>query len=225
MSIISKILLGAGLIFTNPVNSDLTSNFDESEQIYQESEIVENSSVSDTNTSEIVDDAEQTELQKLLEQWINGEIELDDITLQKIYAKLKPVTEEQIDKILQNYIAESEERQKVTGIVMAVLGALLSLLAISIYLKKIRDEGKKATINNETFSQSSKLIEKSIKESKDDIVEIKKIIDSNQVSNEKINQLLLKTLESMENKFSALMGVMKIVYKEGASDGKEAQKK
>ena len=39
MSIISKILLGAGLVFTNPVNSDLTSNFDESEQIYQESEI------------------------------------------------------------------------------------------------------------------------------------------------------------------------------------------
>ena len=225
MSIISKILLGAGLIFTNPVNSDLTSNFDESEQIYQESEIVENSSVSGTNTSEIVEDAEQTELQKLLEQWINGEIELDDITLQKIYAKLKPVTEEQIDKILQNYIAESEERQKVTGIVMAVLGALLSLLAISIYLKKIRDEGKKATINNETFSQSSKLIEKSIKESKDDIIEIKKIIDSNQVSNEKINQLLLKTLGSMENKFSALMGVMKIVYKEGATDGKEVQKK
>lgn len=225
MSIISKILLGAGLVFTNPVNSDLTSNFDESEQIYQESEIVENSSVSDTNTSDIVDDAEQTELQKLLEQWINGEIELDDITLQKIYAKLKPVTEEQIDKILQNYIAESEERQKVTGIVMAVLGALLSLLAISIYLKKIRDEGKKATINNETFSQSSKVIEKSIKESKDDIIEIKKIIDSNQETNEKVNELLLRTLESMENKFSALMGVMKIVYKEGATNGKEAQKK
>ena len=70
-------------------------------------ESVEINEISTEEVSEVVSEEnteqEQTELQQLLEQWLNGEIDLDDITLQKIYDKLGAVSQEDIDVMLQKY--------------------------------------------------------------------------------------------------------------------------
>ena len=138
MGAISKLLLGFGLLFTsvetNVETSDLTSENETSDEIVVDEENVENNNVSDSNTNEI----EQTELQKLLEQWLNGEIELDDITLEKIYTKLGAVSQDEIDKVLAKYIEDAEQREKLTTILSALITAALSALVIAMYLRKIK---------------------------------------------------------------------------------------
>ena len=223
MGLISKVLLSVGMLFA----SADTSEIEESEQIYSESEIVENNSVSETDSSivedeEVIENAEQQELVELLNKWLNGEIELDEVTLQKIYDKLNLVTEEQVNKALENYIVDSEERQKVSGIIMAVLGALLSFLAMTIYLKKIKNQGAVATINNETFSQSSKLIKEQVAESKNDIAEMKKVIEDDRTLREKSDELIKQSMATMQKQFEGIIGVLKITYNVG--DENEEQK-
>ena len=223
MGLISKVLLSVGMLFA----SADTSEIEESEQLYSESEIVENNSVSETDSSivedeEVIENAEQQELVELLNKWLNGEIELDEVTLQKIYDKLNLVTEEQVDKVLEKYIVDSEERQKVSGIIMAVLGALLSFLAMTIYLKKIKNQGAVATLNNETFSQSSKLIKEQVAESKKDIAEMKKVIEDDRTLREKSDELIKQSMATMQKQFEGIIGVLKITYNVG--DENEEQK-
>ena len=225
MGLISKVLLSVGMLFA----SADTSEIEESEQLYSESEIVENNSVSETDSSivedeEVIENAEQQELVELLNKWLNGEIELDEVTLQKIYDKLNLVTEEQVNKALENYIVDSEERQKVSGIIMAVLGALLSFLAMTIYLKKIKNQGAVATINNETFSQSSKLIKEQVAESKNDIAEMKKVIEDDRTLREKSDELIKQSMATMQKQFEGIIGVLKITYNVGDENESEEQK-
>ena len=222
MKLLAGILLASGLFLGSADSSDLSNEISNSEQIDQSVENNENSEVSSTDTS--ITTEEQTEFQKLLEQWLNGEIELDDITIEKIYEKLSPVAEEELDKVLQKYIQDSEERQKVVGVLMAVLGATLSFLAMLIFTKGIKKENVKANINNEIFNKTSKLLATAVEESKDDIKKLREITESNQQANEKTQQLLVESLESLERKFNAVMGVLEIVYnKEGANDEKATQ--
>ena len=93
-----------------------------------------------------------------------------------------------------------------------------------IFTKGIKKENIKANINNETFSKTSKLLATAVEESKDDIKKLREITESNQQANEKTQQLLVESLESLERKFNAVMGVLEIVYnKEGANDEKATQ--
>ena len=221
MGAISKLLLGFGLLFTNIETSDLTSENETSDEIVVDEENVENNNDSDSNTNEI----EQTELQKLLEQWLNGEIELDDITLEKIYTKLGAVSQEEIDKVLAKYIEDAEEREKLTTILSALITAALSALVVAIYLRKIKAQGLQATINNKTFSESSKVIKANVETLKKDVIDIKEVVESNKRSSDELNQTVLKSLELIDNQFKGLAGVLKINYR-GLEDeqGKDAQK-
>ena len=225
MKLLAGILLASGLFLGSADTSDLSNEISNSEQIDQSVENnEENNTTNDSTAISSEEQVEQTEFQKLLEQWLNGEIELDDITIEKIYEKLSPVAEEELDKVLQKYIEDSEERQKVVGVLMAVLGATLSFLAMLIFTKGIKKENVKANINNETFSKTSKLLATAVEESKDDIKKLREITESNQQANEKTQQLLVESLESLERKFNAVMGVLEIVYnKEGANDEKATQ--
>lgn len=222
MSVLGKVVLCFSMLFANTDTSDLTSDISESEQIYSESETVENNEVSDTDTS--ISEEEQSELVELLNKWLNGEVELDEVTLQKLYDKLEIVTEEQVNKTLEKYIEDSEERQKVSGIIMAVLGALLSFLAMTIYLKKIKNQGAVATLNNETFSKSSKLIKEQVAESKKDIADIKKVIEDDRTLREKSDELIKKSMEQMQKQFEGIIGVLKITYNVGDENESEKQK-
>lgn len=222
MSVLGKVVLCFGMLFANTDTSDLTSDISENEQIYSESEIVENNNVSDTDTS--ISEEEQSELVELLNKWLNGELELDEATLQKLYDKLEVVTEEQVNKTLEKYIEDSEERQKVSGIIMAVLGALLSFLAMTIYLKKIKNQGAVATLNNESFSKSSKLIKEQVAESKKDIADIKKVIEDDRTLREKSDELIKKSMEQMQKQFEGIIGVLKITYNVGDENESEEQK-
>ena len=93
MKLLAMLLLSGNLMFaTSEVESVEVSEIPTEEVSEETTEEISNDvsqEVSDVVTEEIV---EQTELQKLLEQWLNGEIELDDITLQKIYTKLGAVS-------------------------------------------------------------------------------------------------------------------------------------
>ena len=228
MKLIGALLLASGLFFGNTIEYDLSNDFATSEVSDQSSESVENNTTTDTNTSEEVTDVEQetlteeekAELLQLLEQWVNGEIELDEATIQLIKSKLAPVLEENIDKILQNYIEESEERQKVSAIIMGIFGALCSFLVMLVFTKGIKKNNTKATINNETFSKSSTIISNSIQESKKDIAKMYELIKSNEESNVKTQEMLLQMTSAFENKINAIMGVLTIVYPE---DNKEAE--
>lgn len=208
-------LLFAGTMLFAPVSYE--ENVETSEVT---TEVVEESTTEEVTLTE----EEKNELLQLLEQWVNGEIELDEATAQMIKEKLAPVLENNIDKLLANYIEESEERQKVTAVIMAVLGALASFLVMLIFTKGIKKNNLTATINNETFSKSSKVIESSIAESKKDIKKLYEIIDSNKELNDKTQQVVMQMTESFEKQIKAIMGVIKITYKEGEVNGTTQEK-
>lgn len=207
-------LLFAGTMLFAPVS------YEESVETSEvTTEVVEESTTEETTLT----DEEKAELLELLEQWANGEIELDEATAQLIKEKLSPVLEENLDKLLANYIEESEERQKVSAVIMAVLGALLSFLVMLLFTKGIKKNNLKATINNETFSQSSKVISKSVEESKKNIANLKELIDSNKDINEKTQEMVLQMTTTFEKQINAIMGVLKLTYKEGVENEEQQE--
>lgn len=229
MKLLAMVLLSGNLFFANSDVASVEPTVEPTEEISEivsEEVSVKSSDVVSEEVSDEVVEQEQTELQKLLEQWINGEIELDEATLQLIHNKLEPITEEQIDLLLQDYIKDVEERQKVTGIIMAVLAALLVTLSVSIFLRKIAKEGNTATINNKTFSESSKTIKKSVKDLKDDFDAMKKIITSNSDRLDKLTEVIKLSGELTEKQLRGVLGVLKIHYKGVDEDeqGKASQK-
>ena len=207
-------LLFAGTMLFAPVS------YEESVETSEvTTEVVEESTTEEVTLTE----EEKAEMLELLEKWVNGEIELDEATAQLIKDKLAPVLEENIDKLLANYIEESEERQKVSAVIMAVLGALGSFLVMLLFTKGIKKNNLKATINNETFSQSSKVITKSVEESKKDIAKLKELIDSNKDINEKTQEMVLQMTATFEKQINAIMGVLKLTYKEGVENEEQQE--
>lgn len=207
-------LFFAGTMFFAPVSYE--ENVETSEVT---TEVVEESTTGEVTLTE----EEKAELLELLEKWANGEIELDEATAQLIKEKLAPVLQENLDKLLANYIEESEERQKVSGVIMAILGALGSFLVMLLFTKGIKKNNLKATINNETFSQSSKVITKSVEESKKDIAKLKELIDSNKDINEKTQEMVLQMTSTFEKQINAIMGVLKLTYKEGVENEEQQE--
>ena len=207
-------LLFAGTMLFAPVS------YEESVETSEvTTEVVEESTTEDVTLTE----EEKAEMLELLEKWVNGEIELDEATSQLIKDKLAPVLEENIDKLLAKYIEESEERQKVSAVIMAVIGALGSFLVMLLFTKGIKKNNLKATINNETFSQSSKVISKSVEESKKDIAKLKELIDSNKDINEKTQEMVLQMTATFEKQINAIMGVLKLTYKEGVENEEQQE--
>lgn len=179
-------------------------------------EVVEESTTEEVTLTE----EEKAEMLELLEKWANGEIELDEATAQLIKEKLAPVLQENLDKLLANYIAESEERQKVSAVVMSVLGALGSFLVMLLFTKGIKKNNTKATINNETFGKSAKIMSDTIAENKKDIKEMKEMLAENNKSYMNLLDLIEKSAKTTENNNNAIMGVLKLTYnKEGVTDG------
>lgn len=191
---------------------------------YEESvattEVVEESTtIEETTTEEVLTEEEKAELLELLEKWANGEIELDEATAQLIKEKLAPVVEENIDKLLAKYIEESEERQKISGVAMSLLCALCSFLVMLLFTKGIKKNNLKATINNETFGKSAKIMSDTIAENKKDIKEMKEMLAENNKSYMNLLDLIEKTAKQTEKNNNAIMGVLKLTYKEGAENG------
>ena len=204
-------ILGTGL------KSPITNVYADDIEISSNSSNVEisndsgsSTSVSDSNTSSTIETDD--ELVDLINKWLNGEIELDDATLQKIYEKLSPISQEQIDKFLENYIEDQEERLKVSSIIMGVLAALCTIIAISIFLRRIIKEGKTATINNETIKKSSEIIKEQTTITKEKIDELTKTLNNNSDLSEKLNSTILTSLETINNGLKAIMGILQITF-------------
>lgn len=207
-------LLFAGTMLFAPVS------YEESVETSEvTTEVVEESTTEETTLT----DEEKAELLELLEQWANGEIELDEATAQLIKEKLSPVLEENLDKLLANYIEESEERQKVSAVVMALLGALGSFLVMLLFTKGIKKNNTKATINNATFSESAKIMSNTIADNKKDIAEMKKMLADNNKSYMKLLDFIEKTAKTAENNNNAIMGVLKLTYKEGVENEEQQE--
>lgn len=207
-------LIFAGTMLFAPVS------YEESVEVSEvTSEVVEESTTTETTTEDVLTEEEKTELLELLEQWVNGEIELDEATIQLIEEKLAPVLEQNLDKILAKYIEESEERQKVSAVVMSVLGALLSFLVMLLFTKGIKKNNLKATINNETFSKSAKIMSDTIADNKKEIKEMRELLEQNNKSYMNLLELIEKSAKQTEKNNNAIMGILKLTYKEGAENG------
>lgn len=185
--------------------------------------------INETPTEEISEvvneentEQEQTELQQLLEQWLNGEIELDDISLQKIYDKLGAVSQEDIDIMLQKYIENAEEREKVSTVIYAVLTAVLSALVVSIFLRKIKKQGMTATINNETFSKSSVVMKETVAKLKEDFDNLYNIVKDNSEKTDKFVEVVKEASKLTENQLKGIIGVLKIHY-QGIDDNEQTK--
>lgn len=209
-------LLFAGSMLFNPVSYEQTT---ETTEIVDETHSdTSQESNETTNDQTILTEEEKAELLQLLEQWVNGEIELDEATIQLIKEKLGPVVEQNVDKILQNYIEDLEERQKVSALVMALFGALCSFFVMLLFTKTIKKNNLKATINNETFSKSSQIMANSIAENKNDIKEMKQLLENNEKSYNNLLKLFENSAKITDKQFNAIMGILKITYQEGATN-------
>ena len=161
-------LIFAGTMLFAPVSYEESVEVSEvTSEVVEESTTIEDTT--EITTEDVLTEEDKAELLELLEQWVNGEIELDEATAQLIKDKLSPVLEQNLDKLLAKYIEESEERQKVSGVIMAVLGALGSFLVMLLFTKGIKKNNLKATINNESFSKSAKIMSETIADNKKEI--------------------------------------------------------
>lgn len=229
MKLLAMLLLSGNLFLANSDVASVEPSVEPTEEISEivsEEVSVESSDVVSEEISGEVVEQEQTELQKLLEQWINGEIELDDITLQKIYDKLGTVSEEDINILLEKYVEDTEQREKLTTIISAVLTALLSALVVAIYLHKIKKQGVTATLNNKTFSESSKVMKKTVEDLKEGFNAMQEIITSNSDRLDKLTEAIKLSGELTEKQLRGVLGVLKIHYKGVDEDeqGKASQK-
>lgn len=207
-------LLFAGTMLFAPVSYEESVATTE---VVEESTTIEETT--ETTTEEVLTEEEKAELLELLEKWANGEIELDEATAQLIKEKLAPVLEENLDKLLAKYIEESEERQKISGVAMSLLCALCSFLVMLLFTKGIKKNNTKATINNETFSKSAKIMEDTIADNKKEIKEMKAMLEQTNKSYMNLLDLIKKAAKQTEKNNNAIMGVLKLTYKEGAENG------
>lgn len=215
-------LLFAGTMLFAPVSYEESVEVSEvTSEVVEESTTIEETTetTTETTTEDVLTEEDKAELLELLEQWVNGEIELDEATAQLIKDKLSPVLEQNLDKLLAKYIEESEERQKVSAVVMAVLGALCSFLVMLLFTKGIKKNNLKATINNESFSKSAKIMSDTIAENKKEIKEMKEMLEQNNKSYMNLLDLIEKAAKQTEKNNNAIMGVLKLTYKEGAENG------
>ena len=212
-------LLFAGTMLFAPVSYEESVEVGEvTTEVVEESTTIEDTT--ETTTEEtILTDEDKAELLDLLEQWVNGEIELDEATAQLIKEKLSPVLEQNIDKLLSKYIEDLEERQKVSAVAMSVLGALFSFLVMLLFTKGIKKNNTKATINIETFSKSAKTMSDTIANNKQEIKEMKEMLKQNNQSYIDLLDLIEKAAKQTEKNNNAIMGVLKLTYKEGAENG------
>lgn len=238
MKILTTVLLSLGLVVDNePLTSDMLSNTasesvtDEtsqeinssaSEDVQNSSSEITDSSTSESSGSEVVepedpnkpvDDLEEKELlQELIEKWLNGEIELDDLTLKNIYTKLSAITEDGINSALEQYIEDTEERSKVSSVAMAILSALLMLVVMMLFLRKIKTEGAIATINNTTFKKASEVIKEQVEKSKQDIEDVKEVIKKYEDKTEAVMELTKKLANNTESQLKAILGLLEINF-------------
>lgn len=209
MKLLAMLLLSSGLFFTTTEIKNVETSVSPTEET---SEVV----------SEEITEQEQTELQQLLEQWLNGEIDLDDITLQKIYDKLGAVSQEDIDLMLEKYIENAEEREKVSTVIYAVLTAVLTALVVAIFLRKIKKQGVTATINNETFSKSSVIMKETVAKLKEDFDKLYDIVKDNSEKTDKFVEVVKETSKLTENQLKGIIGVLKIHY-QGIDDNEQTK--
>ena len=211
-------LIFAGTMLFAPVSYEESVEVSEvTSEVVEESTTIEDTT--EITTEDVLTEEDKAELLELLEQWVNGEIELDEATAQLIKDKLSPVLEQNLDKLLAKYIEESEERQKVSGVIMAVLGALGSFLVMLLFTKGIKKNNTKATINNETFSKSAKIMSDTIADNKKEIKEMRELLEQNNKSYMNILDLIENSAKQIEKNNNAIMGILKLTYKEGAENG------
>lgn len=214
MKILLSLLLGANLL-TAPILSESSVEIETEEQIPTEEETTENTE-------------EKQELEELIVKWLNGEIELDEETLEKIKKQLEP----EIDKILQDYIADNEERQLVTSIIMGIITGLGLLVIMFLYTRKIVKANNTANDNNAKFSKTSKQIKDSaeiltnqVSDLKVDYQELKEIVMKNVSEVQKSEEIVNKVLEILSTKLDGVAGILKIAYENegevGANENKE----
>lgn len=190
------------LLMTTPILSDLPNENIVEEQIPVEEEDVENNE-------------EKGYFEELIAKWLNGEIEISEETLKEIQVYLEP----EVDKMLQEYIADNEERQMVTSVIMGIISGLAMLVIMFLYTKKIVNANKEANNNNSKFAitssqikESSEIIKNEVSTLKESLLHLSDVINSEINQNEKTQLIVDETLGILENKLNGLAGILKIVY-------------
>jgi DNA-binding ferritin-like protein len=89
--------------------------------------------------------------------------------------------------------------------------------------KGIKKNNTRATINNETFGKSAKIMSDTIAENKKDIKEMKEMLADNNKSYMNLLNLIEKTAKTTENNNNAIMGVLKLTYKEGVENEEQQE--
>lgn len=201
MKLLLSMLLGANLMIT-PILNESSSEIETNEQIPNEDETNENTE-------------EKGALEELIAKWLNGEIELDEETMKEIQVYLEP----EIDKMLQDYIVDNEERQMVTSVIMGVISGLGMILVMFLYTRKIIKANTTANDNNAKFSvtskqikDSSEIIKNEVATLKEDLIGLKSLVSSDMKESEKVQAIVKETLEILESKLNGVAGILKIAY-------------
>lgn len=225
MKLLAMLLLSGNLFFaSSEVESVETSETptEEVSDVVSEETSEEVSDVVSGEVSEEPTEQDQTIFQQLLEQWLNGEIELDDITLQKIYNKLGTVSQEDIDVMLEKYIEDAEDREKISTIIYAVLTAALCAMVVAIFLNRIKKQGLTATINNETFSKSSVVMKETVAKLKDDFDRLYNVVKDNSEKTDKFVEVVKEASKLTEDQLKGIIGVLKIHY-QGVDENEQSK--
>ena len=220
MKILLSLLLGANLIMTPILAEESTENPTE-EQIPTENETPENN-----EENGVVE--EEDELADLIAQWINGEIELDKETLDMVMEKLEP----EVNQMLENYIADADERQMVTSVIMGIITGLGMILIMFMYTKKIIVANNTANNNNAKFSltskeikESSNIIKNEVITLKDDLLKLEELVSSDMKNSERTQAIVEETLKILESKLNGIAGILKIVANGEENNEEKTQKK
>lgn len=220
MKILLSLLLGANLMIS-PILAEESTEIETEEQLPTETETPENN---EENT--IVEENE--ELADLIAKWLNGEIELDKETLEMVTEKLEP----EINQMLENYIADADERQMVTSVIMGIITGLGMIFIMFMYTRKIIVANTTANNNNAKFSvtskqikESSEIIKNEVVTLKDDLLKLEELVDSDMKNNERTQAIVEETLKILENKLNGIAGILKIVANGEENNEKETQKK
>ena len=167
---------------------------------------------------------EKEVLEELIAKWLNGEIELDKETLDEILTQLEP----EVDKMLQEYIADNEERQLVTSIIMGIIAGLGLIVIMFMYTRKIAKATSTATDNNSKFSVTSKqiketsqVISKDVESLKGNFKDLESIVKSDAEANLKTKQIIDEALKMLNKKIDGLAGILTIINKEEGTGNEE----
>lgn len=219
MKMLLSLLLGANLIMTPILAEESTENPTE-EQIPTENETPENNEENGV--------VEEDELADLIAQWINGEIELDKETLDMVMKKLEP----EVNQMLENYIADADERQMVTSVIMGIITGLGMIFIMFMYTKKIIVANNTANNNNAKFSvtskeikESSNIIKNEVVNLKDDLLKLEELVSSDMKNSERTQAIVEETLKILESKLNGIAGILKIVANGEENNEEKTQKK